>query len=431
MATLAGRIAAIGKADPRSLDLRWLAEPIAIASPLALIVSAQEFVMGALAILFLLQSWRARDFSWARENWFVALATLWAYALVRTLLGGPTGSGFAIALHWIHFPLYAAALANWILPEPRARRRLLVATIATVSFFGADCLLQFVIGRDIIGRPIDGARLVSVFVKPGVGIEMSWLILPAALGLWQLGWKSASALVGLGCALAILLAGDRMGLLILLAETALVAVLARPLRKPLLIALPFVAVVAGAALFLRPVVYLRQASSTIDVIEHLDQSPYGIVFSSALAIARDHPAFGVGVRGYQDACLDPAYGPLVVGVEKRCQGHPHNWYLQWLAETGIIGLVLYLAFIGFVLSAILRSWSANAGNLVFAGLVASLALRIWPLAAGTGFYSSWSVEPFFLVAGWTLAYCGPAVLRQRAALSASSAHVSDGGTFGV
>jgi O-antigen ligase len=431
MSTLVGRIASFGMTDPRTLDLRGLAEPLAIASPLALIVSAQEFVMSALAILFLLQSWRARDFSWARESWFVALATLWAYALARTLLGAPTSTGFGIALHWIHFPLYAAALANWILPEPRVRRRLLLATIAAVSFFGADCLLQFVIGRDIIGRPIDGARLVSVFIKPGVGIEMSWLILPAVLGLWQLRWKRAAALVGIAGALAIILAGDRMGLLILLAETAVAAVLARPLRKPLLIALPIVGILACAVLYLRPIVYLRQASSTIDVIEHLDQSPYGVIFSSALAIARDHPVFGVGIHGYQAACLDPSYGPPVVGLEKRCQGHPHNWYLQWMAETGIVGLALYLAFIGFVLSAILRSWGANAGNLVFAGLVASLALRIWPVSAGTGFYSSWSVEPFFLVVGWTLAHCGLAVLRDDAALSAPSAHVSDGGSIGV
>ena len=120
----------------------------------------------------------------------------------------------------------------------------------------------------------------------------------------------------------------------------------------------------------------------------------------------------------------------MVGVDARCQGHPHNWYLQWLAETGVVGLGLYLAFVALALGAIWRGARANAGDLVFAGLVATLLLRLWPLTAGTGFYSSWSVEPFFLILGWTLAYCGPAA-REAAALSAPSRHVSDGGTFGV
>ena len=371
------------------------------------------------------------DFSWARQGWFVAIAALWAYALLRTLLGAPSATAASIALHWIHFPLYAAALANWILPDARARRRLLMATIAALAFYAADCLLQYAFGRDIIGRAMYGERLTSVFSKPGVGIEIAWLFLPAALGLWQLGQRPAAALFSLACVLAVFLTGDRMGLLIALAEAVLAGVLARPLRKPLLIALPLVGLLAGAALLLRPALYQRQVASTLNVIEHLDRSPYGVIFSSAAAIAEDHPVFGVGVHKYQETCLDERYGPPIVGREARCQGHPHNWYLQWLAETGLIGLGLYIAFVVLALGAVWRGARANAGNLIFAGLVASLLLRLWPLSAGTGFYSSWSVEPFFLILGWTLAYCPLAEVRGDAALSAPSRHVSHGGTLGV
>lgn len=425
------RIAGLRRFDASRLDLRALATPIAVASPVALIVSAQEFVMSAVALLFVWRSWRARDFAWARQGWFAALATLWAYALLRTLLGAPTGAGASTALHWIHFPIYAAALANWILPDARARRLLLLASVAALSFFAADCLLQFIFGYDIVGRPTYGPRLTSVFGKPGVGIEIAWLYLPASLGLWQMGRKRSAALFAAACLLAVLLTGDRMGLLLALAGALLVGALARELRKPLLIGAPIIALVVSGILFLRPALYERQVASTMDVVENLDQSSYGIIFSSALAIVEDHPLFGVGIHKYQIACLDERYGPPVVGLEPRCQGHPHNWYLQWLAETGIIGLGLYGAFAALALGAVWRSAAANRGNLVFAGLVASLLLRLWPLSAGTGFFSSWSVEPFFLILGWTLAYCRPEAARDDATLSAPSAHVSHGATSGV
>ena len=425
------RIAGIRRFDASRLDLRALAEPIAIASPLALIVSAQEFVMSAVALLFVWQSWRARDFAWVRQGWFVALAALWVYALARTLLGAPTGAGASTALHWIHFPIYAAALANWILPDARARRLLVLSTVGALSFFAADCLLQFIFGHDIVGRPTYGPRLTSVFGKPGVGIEIAWLYLPAALGLWQMGRGASAAFFAAACLLAVLLTGDRMGLLLALSGALLVGLLAKPLRKPLLIGAPIVALVVGGILFLRPALYERQVASTTQVIEHLDQSSYGTIFSSALAIVEDHPLFGVGIHKYQIACLDDRYGPPVVGLEPRCQGHPHNWYLQWLAETGLIGFALYIAFAALALGAVWRSAAANRGNLIFAGLAASLLLRLWPLSAGTGFFSSWSVEPFFLILGWTLAYCGPAAPPDGATLSAPSAHVSDGATSGV
>src|ERR1700722_14055289 len=107
----------LGSLDWHRIDFRAIAEPVAIASPLALIVSAQEPVMILVALLFLAHSWRERDWSWARSGWLLALFALWAYAFLRTLVLNPTATGVLTALQWIHFAIYAAALATWILPE--------------------------------------------------------------------------------------------------------------------------------------------------------------------------------------------------------------------------------------------------------------------------------------------------------------------------
>ena len=397
------------------IDLRWpdpraIATPVAVLSPVALIVSAQEFVMGAVAALFLLHSWRTSDFAWAKQGWFVCLLALWAFSLGRTLLGLSPITSDLIALHWIHFPIYAAALATWILPDEKSRRLLLAATIATVAFYTADCLLQFFVGRDIIGRPMYGDRLTGVFKKPGVGTEIAWLFLPAVLGLWQMGRGIAAAALAVASVLVVVLIGDRMGMLLVIAEAFLVALMMRRLRKPALIALPLIALLGGAAIYLRPSIYQRQVVSTydvvIDVVSHADRSPYGVVFDTAFKMAGDHWLLGVGVHNYQAACVDERYGPHLVGPDQleRCQGHPHNNYLQWLTENGAIGLALYCAFAVLILRRVAQSFPGNRDNLIFCGLVASLAMRFWPLAAGTNFYSSWSAEPLFLMVGWTLAY---------------------------
>jgi O-antigen ligase len=420
-------LASIQRIDLRNIDLRAVAEPLALLSPLALIVSGQEFVMSGVALLFFAHSWRVRDFSWAREGWFAALLALWAYALIRTLVYQPTATGVLVGLHWIHFGVYAAALARWILPDPRARERLLHATAITAAFFACDSLLQYVLGYDIIGRPASSTRLTSVFPKPFVGIEIAWLYLPAALGLWQRRkWQLAAAL---GCvsAAAVLLSGDRMGLLVFISSGLLAGLFIRGLRKPLLIFLPVIGAIGAALLLSNPTMYQRQVASTLQVIERLDQSHYGIIFNSGLDMARDHPVFGVGVHRYQAVCLDERYGPPLVGPAQvpRCEGHPHNVYLQWLAETGAVGLAGYIAFIALSFAAIARAARLNAGNAIFHGLAAALVLRFWPLSAGTSFYSTWSAGPLFLMLGWILSYCPPAGFRQTRAACAPPAPVAD------
>jgi O-antigen ligase len=392
--------------DRRTLDLRRIAEPIAILSPLSLIVSAQEPMMILVSLLFLAHSWRAGDWAWVRSAWFIALLALWVYAFFQTLFVAPTGTGILTALQWIHVGVYAAALATWILPSEAVRTKLLWALAATIAFYSLDCLLQYAIGYDIIGRPKEPNRLTSVFHKPGVGAEIGWLFLPAVAGLWSKGRPFVALGLGVVAFAAVLLSGDRMALLLALAAIVLFSIFAARGHKMLLLALPAIVVVLAGLLYLNPTIYHRQVETTETIVSKVGDSVYGIIWKTGLDIARDHPAFGVGVRNYQNACLDERYGPLLVGPDefKRCQGHPHNIYIQWLAETGGIGLVLYCAFAALALAAAIRAAPAHRNDLLFGALAICLALRVWPLATTTSFYSSWSTAPLFLVLGWTLAF---------------------------
>ena len=60
-------------------------------------------------------------------------------------------------------------------------------------------------------------------------------------------------------------------------------------------------------------------------------------WQAALAMAEDHPWLGVGFGNYE-----PAYADYALINWPFPLGHAHNYYLNLLAETGIIGLLAYL-----------------------------------------------------------------------------------------
>ena len=118
-------------------------------------------------------------------------------------------------------------------------------------------------------------------------------------------------------------------------------------------------------------------------------------WQAAIGMAQDHPLFGVGLGNYAiryaDYHLINWEAPL---------GHAHNQYLNFLAETGVVGLAAYLAF----WIAIFRvSWKTlkhpdRAGRAVAVGL-----LGCWTYVAVHSVFDNLFVNNLFLHIGVLLA----------------------------
>jgi O-antigen ligase len=162
-------------------------------------------------------------------------------------------------------------------------------------------------------------------------------------------------------------------------------------------------------------VYHRQVASTIETIRDLPQTHYGVIWTSALRISADHPLFGLGPRVYRTVCPDSAYGPLYPydRQEMRCATHPHNFYLEWLVDCGIVGLGLFLLAMALVLRRFLSGFRMDPRDWAHAGLLVTLLARLLPIASSTSFHHAWSAVPFWLVIGWGLSYRAVGQAREQ------------------
>lgn len=209
----------------------------------------------------------------------------------------------------------------------------------------------------------DYGRLESAALDPN---ELAALLVPAfalcmftAVGMRDRHELRLAALfVGLLCATTIVLTVSRGGLIALAVMLSVAVVVAGRWRwRVVLVA---IAIVCGVFIY-----FAGFASQT--EVDHLRSTTQGdarleegrvTIWEVAWRMASQNPIQGVGVGNFQTSSvhylLQPGSTPrsdLIVDTPTVV----HNTYLEVAAETGTVGLILYLSFVGFCVGALGRA----------------------------------------------------------------------------
>ncbi len=380
--------------------------------PPALVIgnAAAEIVAGLVVILF---AWRCivlRDGSWLRQGWVKMLLAVWVLGVTRALLTEHPHTALPEAVGWLRFVVLAVALQTWTLADERWQQRLTNAGLLSLAWLAGDAIFQYLHGTDLFGRRIlFPHRLTASYPKPIVGIMLAWQFVPYAFGDLARGRSLRALAMGVLALVAIVLSGERMALLLSLMSLLLLMLALPSLRRAGVAILLLFVLGTGALMLAKPQLYDRQVTSTLTVIRDLPDSPYGVIWRSAIDIVADHPLTGVGMGNFGHVCPEPQYGPINAGAfgYPRCAPHPHNIYLEWLVETGIVGLTGFVVAMVLVLGVLWRDMRRHSGDMLSAALTVTLFVRLWPLASSTSFFHGWSAIPFWLVLGWALARVRP------------------------
>lgn len=373
-----------------------------------------DITMSAIALLFLARSGLGLGWIWLRAPWIMAALALWAYLILASTLAIEPSGSLGRALPFIRFILFAAALQHWLLSERQSIIRFLSILAIVVGFVVLDCLYQFVVGVDVFGKIAEEQyRLSGPFNNDVAGTFIAKTSLPL-LG-WWLTWSTAkghfswiiggalAALIGL----VIMLTGERMafgtyglGLLILIVSV-------KQIRLPLMLIGLIVAVGIGSTIMTSPSLYKRFVSHTLSDLDDFWSGRYGIIFVKAFHVWRDEPLTGVGLKNFRNTCEVPNFDHQG-SVETWCFTHPHNPYMELLAETGVVGLGLFLAMIGLVLRQLSVAWQKERPDFpLIVSTSASLLLFLWPFLISKSLFSNWNAMLFWLMIGLALALTSP------------------------
>ncbi|MFY8134537.1 MAG: O-antigen ligase family protein, partial [Aquimonas sp.] len=299
------------------------------------------------------------------------------------------------------------------LSQPGAAAFALRGLALLVALWTVDALIQAVAGVSLGGaNRVD--RLSGIFgdddLKLGaVMAALSPLLLVAAKQ--HFGWRGF-ALSAVALAVVIGLAGARAAWLGYAGVLALLLWFALPRLSQRLGALAIAcALLLGAGLVLhhssqRFAERIERSAAALggdpEALDHALSFRLPI-WRAALSMIEAHPVNGVGVRAYRYAYPDHAAANdrFVFQGERGEQGafHAHQIVLEILSETGVLGLLCWLAALGFALRA-LRAATAAARAQAWPVSLALLTL-LFPLNTHYAVYSSFlSVLLFALIALW-------------------------------
>ncbi len=373
-------------------------------------------VLGALAAIIRLLFVRFRGgtqllsvYAWALTS--VLFLAYWLPELIAAIDAIDRADAFievAEDLRYLPFLwLVAAAVA-----DPRGRRITFLGLAAIVAVWTIDALIQTFAGVSPLFWSMDMAKLAMsgrTLCKPedyaaldrlsGVfgpcnlklGVVLASLspfaLFIASERFGRIGWSIAAACIGI----AILVAGSRAswityGLVLLISGWRALG------AKRLLAVFAFGAITLVVLTLVSPQVHERveRTASALTADEAgVDTALSGRtrIWHAALCMAREHPINGVGPREFRDAftACDPERGTIAAwGLGPAF--HAHQLVLEVLSETGVIGLLLWLA--GAAMAR--RAWQYAEPTARDAARPAMLALAVtvFPFNTHLAFYST-------------------------------------------
>ena len=299
---------------------------------------------------------------------------------------------------WIRYLLLYASLKNFVLVKDNDIK-LLGKILAFMLFLVIiDTLWQYVFGVSITGHLRDkSGRLTGPMDNVKAGIFMAKMLAPS-VGIFMFfsvvskNYKASLAsifLLFLTIA-TILITGERTAfastMIGVFAASFFLAIAEPNLRKFVLAAVSALIILAGI-LFATQYWVQDRATQFYDTVSNYPTTDYGQLAKGGILIGRRHLLTGAGLKGFRELCL-----PLLAhGRVTNCNLHPHNLFVEWFAETGIIGLLLFASMVFCLFVSVAKNFIKQQAieRLLPAFALAGLVTNFFPFMPTQSIFSNW------------------------------------------
>jgi O-antigen ligase len=343
------------------------------------------------------------------------------------------------SLPYIRFILLAFLIA-YLLENNKLifLRFFFITCLVAILILFFDSIFQFYSGKNIFGvaSPAQG-RIGSIFgdelILGSYALKISpmFFISIFYLNISDILKKKIFFIAYSIIFFIILISGDRAPLLLFFIYSLLLFFLLKPYRKLFVVIGVFLVIFFIMFLTFNKSSYERIIVRTINEIglgqSHYTQKALGInnddnlklyvsnkknifsaihenYFITGIKIFKDHPIIGAGPKAYSQLSKSTQYAYDLFSYV----GHPHNFYIQLLAETGVIGFTtvfLFLIYLIIKYRAVQNHHKQNCnefGILITGIPISGLIFHLWPLTTTGSFFTNYNCILIYMCLGFFL-----------------------------
>lgn len=290
----------------------------------------------------------------------------------------------------------------------------------SITFFIVyiDSIIQLIVGVNMTGYPIDQhGGINSFFGTNADGILGSYIVRLTPIFCALLSYRFINSRE-VKILILILIAGSCVISLLSQERTAFAFSLivffsyvyltnAFDLKIKLFISITLLILII-LVLFLNEDIYTRYIVSVKDQFFNNNQfyifsSLHQAHYDSAIKMFLDKPILGIGPKMFRYYCDFEIYFVL-----NSCSTHPHNSYIQLLAETGIIPFLILLIIFIYFLKIYLKQFLSIFKNknayysTHFILMLSSVFITLWPLAPTGSFFNNWLNVIYYFPVGFLI-----------------------------
>lgn len=400
----------------------------AVLMPLSLITGAffSNFFASVVSIVFLTISIKKKLFSYYNNVFFLIFISFCIFLIISSLLSDFKLFSLKSSLLYFRHGLFALGICYCCINFPNFKKYFFYSLVISFILITITGFYEFINHKNIYGNEVDLYRL-SMFTN-GKWIVGAYIVrtLPIAFALLlyiskendiKLPIKIFYLILFILSILLVVLSGERTALGITIVLLVIIISLSTDFKKIRLLIL-----ISTVILMVYSINYNENLKTRIigHTYSQLGFNPDTLgykkntliafspvhqeYFQEAINMYKSAPIIGKGPNTFRKYCDNIDYN---VGVY--CSTHPHNFYIQLIAETGTIGL-LYILYIFIITSWIIFKQFLFKLKIINTKLttyrliiLSSLFSLLWPIAPTLNFFNSWNSITLFLIAGFILA----------------------------
>jgi O-antigen ligase len=379
-----------------------------------------------ICIIFLIK--KSIRFNFFFKNFFFKFFfVFWILILLRSLFSEDIYFSLKSSLPFIRFAIFALAIQYLVQDNPRRVFVLLIILLPLLCIVAADGLFQFYSGKNILGYqlPLLEGRLSGFFKDELIIGSYLARFSPILIGLYYyskyhkyitLNVDYYFFIVVLYLFFLVICSGERVSIAYFFISLFLLIVMfdTKSINKIIFILATFA--IFTFSIISSEKIKKRLINDTLESVNFKNQTLYSkqklFIYSiqhqshiiSSYKIFKENILLGSGVKMFRKIC-EKRYNIN----EFSCTTHPHNLIMQFLSETGILGLLFYILSLFYILFKLFKLIKFKILNTIddfhrsqFFFLIA-LLISLFPILPSGSFFNNWIAIISFFPAGLYLA----------------------------